>query len=102
MRRDHPVVRHPKYPDVEYAHVDAVHDLFLMFDVAQSTQFAGHEPEGAEFQTFLAVLQERGEEMGLLDLEFEELDDAVPMDVIRSSWRGTPMGIGASTHVGTK
>ena len=103
MRRDHPVVRHPKYPDVEYAHVDAVHDLFLMFDVAQSTQFAGHEPEGAEFQTFLDVLQQRGEEMGLLDLELEELDDAVPMDVIREFVEGHATGYRSiNVHVGTK
>ena len=99
MRRDHPVVRHPKYPDVEYAHVDAVHDLFLMFDVAQSTQFAGHEPEGgvSDLPTAAAA------KMGLLDLEFEELDDAVPMDVIREFVEGHAEGYRSiNVHVGTK
>ena len=64
MRRDHPVVRHPKYPDVEYAHVDAVHDLFLMFDSVQSTQFAGHEPEGRSFRPSWPCCRSAGKRWG--------------------------------------
>ena len=53
-----------KYPDVEYAHVDAVHDLFLMFDVAQSTQFAGHEPEGRSFRPSWPCCRSAGKRWG--------------------------------------
>ena len=87
---------------MEYAHVDAVHDLFLMFDVARSTRFAGHEPEGAESDLPGRAAGAR-EEMGLLDLEFEELDDAVPMDVIREFVEGHADGYRSiNVHVGTK
>lgn len=58
-----------------YVNRETVYILFQLLSI-QATQ-------GVDFQTFFDLLQRAGEEMGLMDLDNEELDEWLVLDVVR-------------------
>lgn len=51
------------------------------------------ETNGLDFQAFLDLLQRAGEERALMDLSDEELDDWVPLEVLRDFARHVAAGM---------
>ena len=60
---------------VVYAGLDAVELLHRLFHIQRT--------HAIDFQTFLDMMQQVGEEMGLMDLDDQRYDYVVPLDVLR-------------------
>ena len=101
VRRNEPVVTHPKHPGVEFVDVNTVHDVYVMFDVGNSSRVADYAMPGAGFQLVLDAMQAR-RGSGLQPLDEEDLDDYVPMEVIMEFVKEYVMGYRSiNVHVWT-
>ena len=102
VRRNEPVVTHPKHPGVEFVDVNTVHDVYVMFDVGNSSRVADYAMPGAGFQLVLDAMHRHAEDLGLQPLDEEDLDDYVPMEVIMEFVKEYVMGYGSiNVHVWT-
>lgn len=67
-------VKIPKYPDVVMLNTDVVSTIHELLSIKESY--------GVTCQMLIVLMQNVGEEMGLMKLDDEELDDVVPLQVI--------------------
>ncbi|KAK9823610.1 hypothetical protein WJX72_004211 [[Myrmecia] bisecta] len=64
-----------QYPGHTYLNRDTIETLHHVLSI--------QETQGMDFQTFFDLLQRVGEERGLMELGNEELDDWLPLEVVR-------------------
>uniref|UniRef100_A0A7S3JL36 Uncharacterized protein n=1 Tax=Euplotes harpa TaxID=151035 RepID=A0A7S3JL36_9SPIT len=71
--------KEPKYfdgnKDIPFIKCEALHQLYEVFYVKQT--------HNLDFQAFVSLLQDVGEEKGIMRVEEEEQDDYVPLAVIQ-------------------
>eukprot|EP00735_Rhodelphis_limneticus_P011334 TRINITY_DN4420_c0_g1::TRINITY_DN4420_c0_g1_i1::g.7312::m.7312 TRINITY_DN4420_c0_g1::TRINITY_DN4420_c0_g1_i1::g.7312 ORF type:complete len:224 (+),score=18.74,EF-hand_1/PF00036.27/0.063,EF-hand_1/PF00036.27/1e+02,EF-hand_1/PF00036.27/5.9e+02,EF-hand_6/PF13405.1/0.13,EF-hand_6/PF13405.1/1.8e+03,EF-hand_7/PF13499.1/0.023 TRINITY_DN4420_c0_g1_i1:143-814(+) len=74
-RYNAPILTFEEYPGTEFVGRETIETLHDVFGIERTY--------GIDFQQFFDLLQRAGEECDLLDLEEEQLDDAVPIPVLR-------------------